>query len=45
VNLGLSAQNLAMAGSGPNMAGLGQYVIYHGCLQRQRRQYNLHTFR
>ena len=30
VNLGLSAQNLAMAGSGPNMAGLGQYVITMG---------------
>jgi hypothetical protein len=30
VNLGLSAQNFTMAGSGPNMAGLGQYVITVG---------------
>ena len=30
VNLGLSAQNFTMAGSGPNMAGLGQYVITMG---------------
>ena len=30
VNLGLSAQNFTMAGSGPNMAGLGQYIITMG---------------
>jgi hypothetical protein len=30
VDLGLSAQNFTMAGSGPNMAGLGQYVITMG---------------
>jgi hypothetical protein len=30
VNLGLSAQNFTMAGNGPNMAGLGQYVITIG---------------
>ncbi len=30
VNLGLSAQNLTMAGNGPNAAGLGQYVITLG---------------
>jgi hypothetical protein len=30
VNLGQSAQNFTMAGSGPNGAGLGQYVITMG---------------
>jgi hypothetical protein len=30
VDLGLSAQNFAMAGSGPNTAGLGQYIITMG---------------
>lgn len=30
VDLGLSAQNFTMAGSGPNGAGLGQYVITMG---------------
>src|ERR1039458_6173189 len=30
VDLGLSAQNFTMVGSGPNGAGLGQYVITMG---------------
>ena len=30
VDLGLSAQNFTMAGSGPNNAGLGQYIITLG---------------
>jgi hypothetical protein len=30
VNLGLSAQNLTMAGTGPNASGLGQYAITMG---------------
>lgn len=30
VDLGLSAQNLTMAGSGPNNAGLGQYIVTMG---------------